>query len=541
MLCIVDLEILIETMPAAVSVKKADDLSYVRINRASEMMLGMARESVLGKTDFDLFPPTVANRCERLDRDALAGTTHGEIPEERFETPSGPRYLFTRRVPVKSADERYLLAITVDITDAANAREELQRSHGELERRVQQRTSRLVDEIQDRLRVEDALSKTEDQLRHAQKMEAIGRLAGGIAHDFNNLLSVILSYSDLVFAQLTDPQQREDLDEIRKAGLRAAGLTKQLLAFSRKQILQPKLLDLNDSLSDMHNMVRSLMGEGVALAVKPGAGLYKITADPSQIEQVVMNLIVNARDAMPNGGRVMLETANVELDEQYAREHVGTRAGPHAMLAVSDTGSGMDKETLTRIFEPFFTTKEQGKGTGLGLSTVFGIVQQSGGSVWFYSELGIGTTCKIYFPRSSADLTPLAAPLPISDLRGSETILMVEDESQVRSVAGTILQRYGYRIIAASAPEEALSLIAQTPPVHIDMILSDVVMPGMSGPAMVEKLLPQLPDVKVLFMSGYTDEAIVHHGVLQPGVAFLQKPFTPEALARRVREVLGVR
>jgi two-component system, cell cycle sensor histidine kinase and response regulator CckA len=390
-----------------------------------------------------------------------------------------------------------------------------------------------------RTRAEGALRQSEEQLRQAQKMEAVGRLAGGVAHDFNNVLSVILSHSELILEDLkpADPL-RADIDEIHKAATRAAGLTRQLLMFSRQQVVQPKVLDLQLVLASMDKMLQRILGEDVALVLVAPSASGRVKVDPSHIEQVILNLVVNARDAMPKGGTLTLETANVVLDENYAVDHLPAKAGPHVMLAVTDTGTGMDRETQRRIFEPFFTTKETGKGTGLGLSTVFGIVQQSGGNIWVYSEPGKGTTFKVYLPRVDAALDVTRSQGVPASMRGSETILLVEDEEQVRAITISILRRQGYLVLPAQNAGEAL-LLCEDHPDPIDLLLTDVVMPRVSGPDLAKRLAKVRPEMKVLFMSGYTDDSVVRHGVLEAGVAFLQKPITPASLARKIREVLA--
>jgi PAS domain S-box-containing protein len=377
----------------------------------------------------------------------------------------------------------------------------------------------------------------EAQLLQAQKMEAVGRLAGGVAHDFNNQLGVIQGYTEILLRHAGEAQ-RGKLEQILKATQHASGLTRQLLAFSRKQIVSPKVLDLNALVSELEKMLVRLIGEDIDLAIVPGADLGQVEADPGQLEQVVMNLCVNARDAMPEGGLLRIETANVDLDAGHTSRHEIVTPGQYVMLAVSDGGCGMDKETLSRIFEPFFTTKEQGKGTGLGLAMVYGAVKQAGGYVWPYSEPGRGTTFKIYLPRlDDRPLTPAVQDAPPTP-RGSETILLVEDEAALRTVVREILEGHGYRVIEAANPAEAIALAERQRDV-IHLLVTDVVMPGMNGRALTTALTAVRPELRVLYMSGYTDDVIVHRGVLAPGTMLISKPFTALALLGRVREALA--
>lgn len=379
----------------------------------------------------------------------------------------------------------------------------------------------------------------EDQFRQAQKMEAVGRLAGGVAHDFNNLLMVISGYTEVLLEHTThDNPLYPKVAAIQQAADRATTLTRQLLAFSRKQLLELKVVDVNAIVRDMERLLRPLIGETIELNTRLAAGLGRTRADAGQIEQVIMNLVVNSKDAMPSGGKITIQTANVSLDDDLRRESSYIQRGPYVMLSIADTGHGMDKETQSRIFEPFFTTKEKGKGTGLGLSTVYGIIKQSGGYVFAQSELGRGTTFRIYLPRVEEAAEPLGSVRASqSATGGSETVLLVEDEESVRQLVRETLEAKGYKVLEADHGEAALRIAAahQDP---IDMLITDVVMPGMSGRELAKQLCASHPQTKVLFLSGYTEDAIVHQGALEPGTAFLQKPFTLQILSRKVREVL---
>ncbi len=490
--------LLFESCPLPMWVYDDKTLGFLAVNEAAERHYGYSREEFSRLTVADIRAED--DRGELEERVArVSGRDDGHLSAHR--TKSGSKIT----VEIKSCEFDY-----------------------------EGRTARLVlaNDVTDRVQLEE-------QFRQAQKMEAVGRLAGGVAHDFNNVLSVILSYTELIGADLEAGEPlRAEIEEVRTAAVRATDLTRQLLAFSRQQVLEAKVLDLGRTIAGTENMLRRLLGADVELTVLSASGLWNIKADPGQIEQILMNLAVNARDAMPDGGKLTIETANVELDDEYARSHHDVRPGAYVMLAVSDTGVGIDKETQARIFEPFFTTKEQGKGTGLGLATVFGIVKQSGGHIWVYTEPGKGATFKVYFPRVSgkAEIHASERPPPES-VRGTETILLVEDDDQVRAVALGILRRNGYVVLEAPNAGEAL-LICEEHGSKIHLLLTDVVLPRMSGRQLAERLASLRPEMKVLFMSGYTDDAVLQHGVLDSGVAYLQKPLTPTSLTRKVREVL---
>jgi PAS domain S-box-containing protein len=494
----------IDTSPHFVFAKDRQG-RFTLVNRALAETYGTTVEDLIGKTDAD-FNPNL-EEVEAFRRDELEVMDSGRekvVPEEVITDAAGKRrWLYTIKRPLLGPDgvANQILGVATDITDRKQA---------------------------------------EEQLRQSQKIEAIGQLAGGVAHDFNNLVGVIIGYSDLLAKDLgpQHPATRR-VEQIHKAADRAAALTRQLLAFSRKQVLQPKVLDLNVVVADFGTMLHRLIPEHIHLVTALQEGLGRVKADPSQIEQVIVNLAVNARDAMPQGGRLILETTNVDFDDSYLRTHPGARPGPQVMLAVSDTGYGMDRQTQARIFEPFFTTKEPGKGTGLGLSTVYGIVKQSGGYIMVYSEPGRGSAFKVYLPRVEEEVeapgreVPAATPRPAA----SETVLLAEDEGALRAIIREILEDGGYTVLEAATPDEALS-IAHAHEGPIQLLLTDVVMPRMSGRQLAHQMAALRLGLKVLYMSGYTDEAVMHNGVLEQGAEFVQKPFTADALLDKVRRVL---
>jgi PAS domain S-box-containing protein len=480
---------------------KDEQHKFVLVNDAFCAFSNLSREKVIGETDNGFVPKDVSNSLWEVDEAVFRTGIDSEVEENFTDGRGKNRALITKKALLTDQKgARQLVGVVRDITEH---------------------------------------KRLEAQFMQLQKMDAVGVLAGGVAHDFNNLLSVIKGYTEILIENLpkSDPM-RTDLEQIEKAAQRAASLTSQLLAFSRKQILQPKVLKLNTVVTDMSVMLRRLIGEDIELIEVAQPDLGTISADPGQIQQIIMNIAVNARDAMPQGGRFTIETANIDLDESYCRRHPALKAGPHVMMALSDNGVGMDTATQSHIFEPFFTTKEKGKGTGLGLSTVYGIVNQSNGSISVYSEPGKGTTFKVYFPRLGG--TVIAAPAKIRSgevIRGGETVLIAEDESSVRALIARVLRERGYTVLEAPDGMEALR-VARDCSGNIDLIVTDVVMPKLSGTELVSQLETTKPGIKALYLSGYTDSSIVHHGLLGPKVAFLQKPFTIERLARKVREVI---
>ncbi|MBI1966852.1 MAG: PAS domain S-box protein [Gemmatimonadetes bacterium] len=478
---------------------------FTLVNQGLADLYGAAVERLLGRTDADFNPnPAEVERYLRDDRDVMDTGRPKFIAEEpNTDVRTGiTRWFQVIKVPLVSPDgvARHVLGVATEITQ----RKEL-----------------------------------ESQLRQAQKMEAVGQLAGGVAHDFNNMLTAIIGLSALLLRDrtLAGPHRRE-VEEIQDAARRAATLTQQLLAFSRRQVLQPTVLDLNVVVAEMEELLRRLVGEHIELATSLATDLGLVRVDRNQLEQAIVNLVVNARDAMSGGGWLTIETANAELDAAYAESHPGAQPGRHVLLAVTDTGVGMDRETQTRIFEPFFTTKERGKGTGLGLASVYGIVKQSGGWIWVYSEPGRGSTFKIYLPRVEEPPERAVSRIAVEEpAGGTETVLLVEDESAVRGLAREALEQFGYQVLEAADGAQAV-LLARDYPDRIHLLLTDVVMPGMPGSELAERLARARPDIRILFTSGYADTAVSRRGVLALDVAFLQKPYTPEVLARKVREVL---
>src|SRR4051812_6440960 len=537
---------IVENIPAMIFVKNAETLRFELFNKAGEELLGIPREAMIGKGDTDFFPPDQAAFFEEKDRGVLNDGRLVDIPLEPIDTATGRRWLHTKKIPVldKEGVARFLLGISLDITERHEAEEALRRVQDELERRVVERTrelsltvARLEKEISDREKAESALLKSEEQLRHAQKMDAVGRLAGGVAHDFNNMLSVILGHTEMALSRL-DPEHElfESLDTVRQAALRSAGLTQQLLAFSRQQVVSPRYVDLRVLVRDFEKMLERVIGDDITLRIVEPNEPCPVRVDPVQMEQVILNLAINARDAMPNGGQLWIQTRLTTLEPEYVFAHPEAKLGRHVELSVKDEGTGMDAETQRRIFEPFFTTKAEGRGTGLGLSTVYGIVHQSGGSLLVESTLDKGSTFRVFIPVSQGrDVGVAARSGPAG--RGTETILLVEDEPAVRRVCALTLRGLGYQVVVADDAEHAIKICASSAlPVHA--VLTDVVMPGISGVALVERLRGIRQGLRVLFMSGYTDRQIVDASTLNASAAFIHKPFTPDALGHQLRALL---
>ncbi len=499
---------LFEAARDGILILEPDGGTIVDVNPFLVALTGQSRDYFLGKHLWDLGSP----------EDVVASRT-------AFARLRADRYVRYEDLPLRSSDGRKIDVEFVSNVYQVDGRDEIQCN---------------IRDITARKRAEALRETLEEQLRASQKLEAIGGLAGGVAHDFNNLLSVILNYTTFALEAPEGVSVKDDLLEVRKAAERAADLTRHLLAFSRNQVLEPVSLDLNLVATGIEKMLRRILGEDLEFVQRLAPDLALVHADPGQIEQVLMNLAVNARDAMPQGGKLTIETSNVEIDEAYAASHLGVQPGSYVQLAVTDTGCGMSAETRARIFEPFFTTKEKGKGTGLGLSTVYGIVKQSGGNVWVRSEPGHGTTFKIQLPRDTSSVSA-AVPSPPLEPRavavGSEVILAVEDEEALRKVVRRVLEDAGYTVLTAASGEEALRT-ASAHPGAIDLLLADVVMPRMSGKVLAQSLVAVRPDLEVLYMSGYTDDAIVHRGVLEADTNFLGKPFTATELTRKIRAVL---
>jgi PAS domain S-box-containing protein len=507
-----------EAAPEAIVTLDVDHGCFMEVNEKAEKMFGYSRGQLMKLGIIDVSPPKQADGRASAEAapEYIAEAMQGQRPTfewKHLDATGREFHCEVRLVRLPDPGRNLCRGSILDITERKLA--EGARAH-----------------------LEEALRKTEDQLRQAQKMEAIGRLAGGVAHDFNNLLSVVLSYSAFAIAALPeDDPVASDVREIQSAGKRAADLTRQLLAFSRQQMLAPAVVDLNEVVGQMDTMLRRLIGEDVDLRTITPPKLGKVKVDRGQIEQVIMNLAINARDAMPDGGTLTIETAEVFLDKSDATTHGTAKFGPHVVLTVTDSGVGMSPDVQGRIFEPFFTTKERGKGTGLGLSTVLGIVEQSGGTISVSSTPGGGATFQIYFPCTYEDPDGLQLATAPRTLQGSETVLLVEDEEQIRALGNQILIKSGYNVIVAENPADALA-ICQNYEGSIHLLLTDVVMPLMNGRELAERASRLRPSMKVLYVSGYTDNTIVHHGVLEEGVAFLQKPLTPDALRRKLRDVL---
>ena len=505
------LDSIIETIPAVVFLKTAVDLRYERVNKAALEFLEIKRDQIEGKTDYEIFNHAKAEEFRSRDKSVLQKKQIEEIPMESVETTSGIKWLQTRKIAIlnEHGEAQHLLGFSIDITE--------------------------------KKKTQETLLHTEEKLRQSQKLESIGRLAGGVAHDFNNLLGIILGYSELILGQSGPIESfQEGISAIKNAATRGAGLTRQLLAFSRRQILQPKILSINELMTNMESLLSRLLGENIEIILNLASNLRKVKADPSQIDQVIMNLLINARDAMPKGGKLIIQTYNAEFTQKDLYQNPTYKLGKFAVLSVHDTGIGMDQQTLDQIFEPFFTTK--GKGTGLGLSTVLGIVEQSQGFMKVESKINKGSVFKAHLPAiDGADEGESEVIQDITtDLRGTKTILLVEDELELRTLIGKMLKNFGYTVLEAGCPEDAISL-AKVHQKQIKLLLSDIMMPGMESSIFVETLMTLIPSLQVILISGHPFDTLNSQSLQNQSISFLQKPFLPKELALKVKEAIHQR